>query len=72
MDMHSLPKNSYFAAKTTIPGWDEELGSAFSAYKGPYIAGRIVSRHKTNWDVLIASTTIKAGSSGALLRIGKQ
>lgn len=72
MDMHSLPKNSYFADKTIIPGWDEELESAFSVYKDPYIAGRIVSRHKTNWEVLISGNIIKAGLSGALLRIGKQ
>jgi len=43
MDMHSLPIDSDLADMTTIPGWDEELASAFSVYKDPYIAGTIVS-----------------------------
>ena len=55
-----------------VPGWNEELESAFSAYKGPYIAGRVVSRHKTVCEILIPGAVVQAGISGALLRIGKQ
>ena len=55
-----------------VPGWNEELESAFSAYKGPYIAGRVVSRHKTVCEILIQGAVVQAGISGALLRIGKQ
>lgn len=55
-----------------VPGWNEELESAFSVYKGPYIAGRVASRHKTVCEVLIPGATIQAGISGALQRIGKQ
>jgi len=55
-----------------VPGWNEELESAFSAYKGPYIAGRVVSRHKTVCEILIPDAVVQAGISGALLRIGKQ
>lgn len=55
-----------------VPGWNEELESAFSAYEGPYIAGRVVSRHKTVCDILIPGAAVQAGMSGALLRIGKQ
>jgi ribosome biogenesis GTPase len=55
-----------------IPGWDEELESAFSSYKGPYLAGRIAARHKTVCDVLISDAMIRTGISGALLRTGRQ
>ncbi|WP_407356443.1 ribosome small subunit-dependent GTPase A [Methanolobus sp. WCC5] len=61
-----------------IPGWGGELESAFSAYAGPYLAGRVISRHRTVCDVLTAYSAdtsdpvIKAGISGALLRTGKQ
>ncbi|WP_269849588.1 ribosome small subunit-dependent GTPase A [Methanosarcina horonobensis] len=55
-----------------IPGWNEELELAFSAYKGPYVPGRISSRHKTVCDVLIPGTVVQAGISGALQKIGKQ
>jgi len=55
-----------------VPGWNEELESAFSAYEGPYLAGRVVSRHKTVCDILIPGASVQAGISGALLRIGKQ
>lgn len=72
MNWHTLPETPTYADKITIPGWDEELGSAFSLYKGPYIPGRIISRHKTVWDVLVSDNAIKAGISGALSRTGKQ
>ena len=55
-----------------IPGWNEELESAFSAYKGPYLPGRVASRHKTVCDIFIPGAVVQAGMSGALLRIGKQ
>lgn len=55
-----------------ITGWNEELESAFSIYKGPYVAGRVMSRHKTLCEILISGEIIKAGISGALLRLGKQ
>ena len=55
-----------------VPGWNEELESAFSTYKGPYMAGRVMSRHKTVCEILIPGATVQAGISGALLRIGKQ
>lgn len=56
----------------TVPGWNEELESAFSAYRGPYIAGRVSSRHKTVCEILIPGVVVQAGVSGALQRIGKQ
>jgi ribosome biogenesis GTPase len=63
---------SVHAHVNDIPGWDEELESAFSAYTGPYLAGRVMSRHKTVCDVLVSDAVIRTGISGALLRIGKQ
>lgn len=54
-----------------IPGWNEELQSAFSAYKDPYLAGRVMSRHKTVCEVLTPKAVVQAGVSGALQRIGK-
>ncbi len=55
-----------------VPGWNDELESAFSAYKGPYVAGRVASRHKTICEILIPGAVVQAGISGALRRIGKQ
>ncbi|WP_440948285.1 ribosome small subunit-dependent GTPase A [Methanosarcina sp. T3] len=55
-----------------IPGWDEDLESAFSVYQGSYLAGRVVSRHKTICEVLVPGAVVQAGISGALQRIGKQ
>ncbi len=74
MDRHTLPLLQTWALteKIAIPGWDEELESIFSAYNGPYIAGRIVSRHKTLWEVVISGEIVKAGITGALLKTGKQ
>lgn len=54
-----------------VPGWNDELESAFSAYKGPYLAGRVASRHKTVCEILIPGAVVQAGISGALRRIGK-
>jgi ribosome biogenesis GTPase len=56
----------------TVPGWDEELELAFSAYKGRYTPGRMSSRHKTVCEILIPGTVVQAGISGALQKIGKQ
>ena len=55
-----------------VPGWNDELESAFSAYKGPYLAGRVASRHKIVCEILIPGAVVQAGISGALRRIGKQ
>jgi len=55
-----------------LPGWNEELESAFSAYKGPYLAGRVASRHKTVCEIFVPGAVVQAGISGALRRIGKQ
>ena len=55
-----------------VPGWNDEFESAFSVYKGPYLAGRVASRHKTICEILIPGAVVQAGISGALRRIGKQ
>lgn len=55
-----------------VPGWNDELESAFSAYNGPYLPGRVASRHKTICEILIPGAVVQAGISGALQRIGKQ
>jgi ribosome biogenesis GTPase len=55
-----------------VPGWNDELELAFSAYKGPYLAGRVGSRHKTVCEIFIPGAVVQAGISGALRRIGKQ
>ncbi len=49
---------------TAVPGWNEELESAFSAYKGPYLAGRVASRHKTVCEIIIPGAVVQAGISG--------
>lgn len=64
--------NSVHGNNDNIPGWNEELELAFSAYKGLYLAGRISSRHKTVCEVLVPGAVVQAGISGALQRIGKQ
>ncbi len=72
MNKQSMPEIPPLNKKTKIIGWNEELESAFSIYEGSYMAGRVMSRHKTVCEILISGATIKAGISGALLRIGKQ
>ncbi|WFN33732.1 ribosome small subunit-dependent GTPase A [Methanogenium sp. S4BF] len=52
-------------------GWDEKQENAFSRYTGPYIPGRVASRHKTVFDVLLPDETVRVGTSGALRRLGK-
>jgi len=55
-----------------IPGWNDGLETAFSAYKGPYIAGRVAAQHKTVCDILILGAMVQAAISGAMRRVGKQ
>lgn len=55
-----------------IPGWNSSLESAFSVYKGPYIPGRISTRHKTVFNILTEKGEIQAAISGAMRRVGKQ
>lgn len=55
-----------------IPGWNASLASAFSAYKGPYIPGRIAAQHKTVWNILTEKGEIQAAISGAMRKVGKQ
>ncbi|WP_244603380.1 ribosome small subunit-dependent GTPase A [Methanococcoides sp. NM1] len=67
-----MPEKSYPDLSDSIPGWDDMLEYAFSAYKGPYIAGRVAAQHKTVCDILISGAMIQAAISGAMRRIGKQ
>ncbi|MDW7733307.1 MAG: ribosome small subunit-dependent GTPase A [Methanolobus sp.] len=55
-----------------IPGWNTSLASAFSAYKGPYVPGRISTQHKTVCNILTEKGEIQAAISGAMRRVGKQ
>ena len=71
-EMEGSGHNSVHCDADKIPGWNEDLELAFSAYKDPYLAGRVVSRHKTVSEVLIQGAVVQAGISGALQRIGKQ
>ena len=64
--------NSVHSDTDNIPGWNEELELAFSFYKGPYVPGRVTSRHKTVCEVLAPGAVVQAGISGALQKIGKQ
>ncbi|NYT06367.1 MAG: ribosome small subunit-dependent GTPase A [Methanomicrobiales archaeon] len=52
-------------------GWNEEQEAAFSRYAGPYRAGRVISRHRTAFDVLGAGGSLRVGLSGALRRLGR-
>jgi len=55
-----------------IPGWNNSIESAFSAYKGPYVPGRIAAQHKTVFNVLTEKGEIQAAISGAMRKAGKQ
>ncbi|WP_342305210.1 ribosome small subunit-dependent GTPase A [Methanolobus sp. ZRKC5] len=57
---------------TLIPGWNTSLASAFSAYKGPYIPGRIAAQHKTVCNILTENGEVQAAISGAMRKVGKQ
>jgi ribosome biogenesis GTPase len=72
MNGRTEKESTYHNVINHIPGWNEEVDAAFSAYKGPYAAGRVTSRHKTVCEVLIPSSFVQVGISGALLKIGKQ
>ncbi len=52
-------------------GFSEEHRQAFSKYSGPYVPGRVACRQKTSWDVLIDGTSVTAGVSGALKKLGR-
>ncbi|WAI02068.1 ribosome small subunit-dependent GTPase A [Methanogenium organophilum] len=59
-------------ASLHTPGWNKEQEEAFTRYTGPYLAGRVTSRHKTAFDVLLPQgETGRVGASGALRRLGK-
>ncbi len=55
-----------------IPGWNHFHNSAFSAYKGPYIPGRVSAEHKTVFNVLTENGEIQASISGAMRKVAKQ
>ncbi|NPE28806.1 ribosome small subunit-dependent GTPase A [Methanococcoides sp. SA1] len=55
-----------------IPGWNDGLEAAFSAYNGTFVAGRVAAQHKTVCDILIPGTMVQAAISGAMRRVGKQ
>jgi ribosome biogenesis GTPase len=40
-ETESSGHNSVHGDNDNTPGWNEDLELAFSAYKGPYIAGRV-------------------------------
>ncbi|MEZ5335230.1 MAG: ribosome small subunit-dependent GTPase A [Methanolobus sp.] len=65
-------KESDTSAICAIPGWNTSLESSFSAYKGPYIPGRISTQHKTVWHILTEKGEIQASISGAMRKVGKQ
>lgn len=71
--MTERTSSSYHADTTpTEFGWNNEQAEAFTRYTGPYLAGRIASRHKTAYDVILPSgETVRVGASGALRRLGK-
>ncbi|KQC05837.1 MAG: ribosome biogenesis GTPase RsgA [Methanoculleus sp. SDB] len=52
-------------------GWDEACDETFARYSGPYSAGRVSSRHRTAFDVLLAGGPARMGISGALRRTGR-
>jgi ribosome biogenesis GTPase len=52
-------------------GADGEQEAAFARYAGPYTAGRVASRHRTVFDVLVAGGSVRVGISGALRRLGR-
>ncbi|HDR73488.1 MAG TPA: ribosome small subunit-dependent GTPase A [Methanoculleus sp.] len=63
-------------AQDTVPtlrelGAHGEQEAAFARYAGPYIAGRVASRHRTAFDVLVPGSAVRVGVSGALRRTGR-
>ncbi|MDG6257951.1 MAG: ribosome small subunit-dependent GTPase A [Methanomicrobiaceae archaeon] len=52
-------------------GGNEVQEAAFARYAGPYLAGRVSSRHRTAFDVLIPGGSVRVGMSGALRRLGR-
>ncbi|NLV27260.1 MAG: ribosome small subunit-dependent GTPase A [Methanomicrobiales archaeon] len=47
-------------------GWDEDWNFLFSSFKGPYIPGRVVTAHKTRYDVITPEGIISLPISGAM------
>ncbi|MDA0525403.1 ribosome small subunit-dependent GTPase A [Methanococcoides alaskense] len=72
MDDRSKSENPDNLDLEVIPGWNDGLEVALSAYKGPYIAGRVAAQHKTVCDILIPGGMVQAAISGAMRRAGKQ
>jgi len=52
-------------------GWTEEHEIAFKKYSGPYVPGRVTCRQKTVWEVFPEGSSVNAGISGALRKLGR-
>ncbi|MFA5332865.1 MAG: ribosome small subunit-dependent GTPase A [Methanoregula sp.] len=52
-------------------GWTEEHQDAFKKYSGPYVPGRVTCRQKTVWEVFLEGSSVNAGISGALRKLGR-
>lgn len=50
----------------TSLGWDETWEEQFSPYKGPYLPGRVITVHKSRYEVGIAGDTLSLPISGAM------
>ncbi|WP_135611644.1 GTPase RsgA [Methanococcoides sp. AM1] len=66
------PEISGHSCTNNLPGWNKELESAFSAYSGPYLAGRVVAQHKAVFDILVPDDVISVQFDPSLLQISKQ
>ncbi|MBN1195393.1 MAG: ribosome small subunit-dependent GTPase A [Methanomicrobiaceae archaeon] len=71
--MNETTTTPHMAGPLTLQalGWDEACDAAFARYSGPYSAGRVSSRHRTVFDVLLAGGSVRTGISGALRRLGR-
>lgn len=47
-------------------GWDDNWERSFSPFKGPYIPGRVITAHKTRYDVMTPEETLSLPISGAM------
>ncbi len=52
-------------------GWNEQLEENFSAFVGPYNAGRVSAAQRTHYDVMLPNRVVSAPISGALKKIRK-
>ncbi|UGV41574.1 GTPase RsgA [Methanococcoides orientis] len=66
------PDTSGHSCTNTLPGWNKELESAFSTYSGPYLAGRVVARHRSACDILFSDDILNAETDVSLLKTSKQ